>query len=116
MSSTLDPRPGGLLRIDINGRDVIRGEYLEVDPPNRIVVTWGWEGEMSPLPPGASRVEITLTPDRAGTVVDLRLAGLDVGDLVDLHTSGWDHYLPRLAVVASRADPGPDPRAQTGVA
>jgi len=29
-SCMLDPRPGGIYRCDINGQDVIRGEYLEV--------------------------------------------------------------------------------------
>ena len=26
----IDPRPGGIYRVEPNGRDVIRGEYLEV--------------------------------------------------------------------------------------
>ena len=48
----LDPRPGGIYRVDINGRNIARGEYVEVVPYSRVVFTWGWEGDSSPLPPG----------------------------------------------------------------
>lgn len=36
----LDPRPSGRFRCDINGRDVASGQYVELDPPNRVVFTW----------------------------------------------------------------------------
>lgn len=32
IQAEIDPRPGGMYRLDPNGRDVIRGEYLEVIP------------------------------------------------------------------------------------
>ena len=41
IEATLDARPGGVYRVNINGRDVARGEYLEVTPHSRIVFTWG---------------------------------------------------------------------------
>ena len=37
VGALLDPRPGGALRIDANGRDVVIGEYVELDPPRRVV-------------------------------------------------------------------------------
>src|SRR5277367_5538366 len=40
---TLDPRPGGLLRIEVGVGNVTSGEFVEVDPPRRLVYTWGWE-------------------------------------------------------------------------
>ena len=95
----LDPRPGGIYRVDINGRDVARGEYLEVLPYSRIVFTWGWEGEGSPLPPGSSTVEISLTPEAEGTRVRLRHTGLPA-ELKTAHAEGWDHFLPRLIPAA----------------
>ena len=109
-SATLDPRPGGIYRVDINGRDVARGEYVEVVPHSRVVFTWGWEGEGSPLPPGASTVEVSLIPDGDGTIVRLRHLGL-AADQRDAHAEGWAHYMPRLAVAASGGDPGADPWA-----
>ena len=40
-AATLDPRPGGIYRVDMNGSDIARGEYVEVEPPSRVVFTWG---------------------------------------------------------------------------
>jgi uncharacterized protein YndB with AHSA1/START domain len=106
----LDPRPGGVYHVDINGRDIAHGEYLEIVPYSRVVFTWGWEGEGSPLPPGSSTVEITLVADGDGTIVRLRHLGLSVEERAS-HAEGWDHFLPRLATVAEGRDPGPDPLA-----
>jgi uncharacterized protein YndB with AHSA1/START domain len=109
--ATLDPRPGGTFRLDINGRDIVSGVYLEVAPNRRIVLSWGWEGATSPLPPGSSTVEISLTAEGPETLVRLRHHGLAFGALYDMHASGWDHYLPRLAIAAAGGEPGADPRA-----
>jgi uncharacterized protein YndB with AHSA1/START domain len=111
LRATLDPRPGGVYQVDINGRDVVRGEFVEVNPPRRLVFTWGWAGDGSPLPPGASTVEVTLTPEAGGTRVRLRHHGLPSPALLHLHGQGWDHYLPRLQTAAEGRDLGPDPRA-----
>ena len=107
-SATLDPRPGGIYRVDMNGEHVARGEYVEVVPHSRIVFTWGWEGDGSPLPPGASTVEISFTPDGDGTIVRLRHLGLSP-EQRQAHAEGWDLYLPRLPLAAIGKDPGPLP-------
>ena len=107
VEATLDPRPGGLYRVNVTGTHVVRGEYLEVSPNERIVFTWGWEGEGNPVSPGASTVEITLVPDGASTIVRLRHHGLPGGP-EDRHAEGWEHYLARLAVAAAGGDAGPD--------
>ena len=76
-SVTIDPRPGGIYKVNVTGRDIARGEYLDVAPDSRVVFTWGWEGEGSPVPPGSSTVEISLVPDGDGyhrTVASLRFA------------------------------------------
>ena len=56
----LDATPGGVFAVDIDGIPV-RGEYVEVDPPHAVVISWGVTGNEL-LPPGASRVEFRLTP------------------------------------------------------
>jgi uncharacterized protein YndB with AHSA1/START domain len=94
--------------VDVNGRNIAQGEYIEVVPNSRVVFSWGWEGDGSPLPPGASTVEVTLEPDGEGTIVRLRHLGLP-GDQRDAHSEGWDHYLARLVVAGAGGDPGPDP-------
>lgn len=108
VSAELDPRPGGLYRVNVTGTDVVRGEYVEVVSPTRVVFTWGWEGEGSPLPPGASTVEISVVPDGDGTIVRLRHLGL-APEQRDSHAVGWVHYLERLSIAAEGRDPGPDP-------
>src|SRR2546425_10499372 len=68
--ATLDPRPGGVYRVEISGENIARGEFVEVVPYSRIVFTWGWEGG-TPLPPGSSTVEVTFIPDGDDTIVRL---------------------------------------------
>ena len=104
--ATLDPRPGGVFRLDYNGFDVMRGEFLEVTPPKRVVFSWGWESEGAAVGPGASRVEVTLTADGEGTIVRLVHSGLPADG--DTHGEGWDHFLPRLAALAGGGEAVPD--------
>lgn len=108
-SAELDARPGGAFRCDINGRDVARGEYLELEPPRRVVFSWGWEGEDSVTPPGSSRVEIRLEPDGEGTLLKLTHSDLPSADAAERHRHGWEHYAERLAAAAAAGDPGRDP-------
>jgi uncharacterized protein YndB with AHSA1/START domain len=112
VEATLDPRPGGIYRVNVTGADVVRGEYVEVSPNERVVFTWGWEGEGNPVPSGSSTVEITLVPDGASTLVRLRHHGLPGGP-EDRHAEGWEHYLARLAVAAAGRDAGADPWVQS---
>jgi uncharacterized protein YndB with AHSA1/START domain len=93
--------------VHISEQVVVRGEYVELVPYSRVVFTWGWEGEGSPVPPGSSTVEITLTPDRGGTTLRLRHFNLPQ-EQVATHAEGWDHFLPRLQSAAEGKDAGPD--------
>jgi uncharacterized protein YndB with AHSA1/START domain len=104
----LDPVAGGKLAMDINGVP-IRGEFLVVDPPHRVVFTWGAAGSAA-LAPGSTTVEIRLRADGDATVVELAHRDLPPAEL-DQHGVGWGHFLARLATAASGADPGPDPWA-----
>jgi uncharacterized protein YndB with AHSA1/START domain len=106
--ATLDPRPGGIYRVNVTGRSVVRGEIVEVVHPERLIFTWGWEGEVFPVTPGSSTVEISVVPDGDGTVVHLTHRDLP-GDMRPFHGAGWQHALGRLAVAAAGGDPGPDP-------
>jgi uncharacterized protein YndB with AHSA1/START domain len=107
----LDPRPGGLYRVNVTGRNTARGEFLEVEPNRRVVFTWGWEEAGESVPPGSSRVEISLERDGDGTLVRLRHSGLPLHRR-DSHGHGWQHYLDRFASVATGGDPGIDPWTQ----
>ena len=101
----LEPSPGGRFAVDIAGHPV-RGEYVLVDHPHRVVVTWGFAGS-DDLPPGASTVEFRLTATELGTRVDLCHSDLpDVA--VPGHADGWANFMPRLAIAGTGADAGPD--------
>ena len=99
---TLDPRPGGICRVDMNSNDIARGEYLEVVPHSRVVFTWGWENEGSTPRPGESTVEVSLTADGEGTIVRLRHLGLNPEQRAN-HGLGWDQFLPGLIAAAEQA-------------
>jgi len=108
----LDARPGGVMRCDINGHDVAQGEYVVVERPHRVVMTWGWVGS-DEMPPGSSTVEVTLHADGAATVLRLVHSRIPASQTA-AHGEGWTHYLARLTIAATGADPGPDPN-QRGV-
>ncbi len=99
-SIDLDPVPGGVLRIDYNGEDIVSGTYLEVQPPDRVVFSWGWEMPGDPVPPGGSTVEVTLRPDGDGTIVRVVHRGLPA-ESIEGHAVGWDQFLPALAMAAA---------------
>jgi uncharacterized protein YndB with AHSA1/START domain len=114
VSAEIDPRPGGLYRLDPNGRDIIRGEYVEVVPNSRIVFTWGWEEAGHSVPPGSTRVEIDLIPEGKGT--RLRLTHRELPpETRENHAYGWAHYLERLKTVSEGREPEPDSLADPQV-
>jgi uncharacterized protein YndB with AHSA1/START domain len=107
--ATLQPVPGGAFEVDINGVPV-RGRYLEVEPPRRVVISWGVTGNAE-LPPGATQVEFTLTSTAAGTRLRLVHSGLPPQQ-ASIHATGWQHFLDRLTRAASGSDAGTDPWSQ----
>jgi uncharacterized protein YndB with AHSA1/START domain len=107
VEATLEPHAGGLYRVKCNGKDIARGEFLEVVPHSRVVFSWGWEGEGHPIPPGSTTVEITLTPEGGGTRLNFLHRDLPAAAMGD-YAHGWDHFLDRLQVLAAGGDPGDD--------
>lgn len=100
VEARLEAHLGGIFQVKINDERIVRGEYLEVTPPSRIVFSWGWEGRED-LPPGASTVEVSLTPSQGGTLVRLRHYNLP-GAAMPLHAKSWEHNLPRLKAAAEQ--------------
>jgi uncharacterized protein YndB with AHSA1/START domain len=111
-TAELDARAGGTYRVAVVPGHTASGEFVEVDPPRRLVHTWGWEpGEegANPVPPGSSTIEYELIPEGNGTKLRFTHRGLPTKEAGESHEHGWDHYFARLAVAASGGDPGPDP-------
>jgi uncharacterized protein YndB with AHSA1/START domain len=103
----LEPRIGGKYRIDVNGSDIAMGEYIEMIPNEKIVMTWGWE-KSNIVPPGSSKVEFKLTPKDKGTLLTLTHFDLPVEEIAS-HLQGWTHYMGRIQLLAEGGDPGVDP-------
>jgi uncharacterized protein YndB with AHSA1/START domain len=114
IKAEIDPKPGGVYRLDSNGRDVIRGTYLEVVPSSRVVFTWGWDEPGHSIPAGSTRVEIDLKAERGGTLIRLVHQSLPP-KAREGHTFGWGHYLERLKTVSEGSLPGPDALADPSI-
>jgi len=116
VEAEVDPRPGGIFRVAATGssRTIMRGEFVEIVPPERLVFTWGWE-QFDGLPdgmrvePGASIVEVTFVPDGDETIVRIRHGGLPTEAALLFHSGGWNMTLDRIATVSEGRDPGPFP-------
>ena len=111
-AASFEPRPGGLYRLGVIPGHTATGAFVELDPPHRLVFTWGWEpGEegANPVPPGSSTIEIELAPEGDGTRIRFVHRDLPSTEAAGSHAHGWDHYLERLAAAASGSDPGRDP-------
>ncbi len=108
--ATLEPVPGGTYRVFMRDGVETSGRFEEVDPPRRLVFTWGWTRDAA-VPPGSTRVEVTLVPEDGGTRVLLRHHGLPSDEQRTHHGAGWQMYLDRLAQRVAGEDPGPDPNA-----
>jgi uncharacterized protein YndB with AHSA1/START domain len=107
VTAELDVRPGGRYRITLQrtelipGTSYIVGSYLEVDPPERLVFTWGWEE-----PPPVEGLEALETLDSTVTVqfrdlgtsteVSITHERLDTQELRDFHSWGWGITLDML--------------------
>jgi uncharacterized protein YndB with AHSA1/START domain len=116
LAETFEPAPGGAFRIEVLPGTVASGEFVELDPPHRVVFTWGWEdGEDGPgaVPPGSSTIEIELTPQGNGTLLRFTHRDLPSPESAQSHGHGWDHYLGRLVTAAAGGDPGIDPWIDT---
>jgi uncharacterized protein YndB with AHSA1/START domain len=119
---TLDPRPGGVYAVALAPQVWIRGEYLAVEPPHRLLLSWGVESSiglpptLEGVPPGSSTVEFRFVPDGEGTIIRVRHTGLPREESRWSHGFGWNTYLPRLVADLESGDPGQDPFIEMSLA
>jgi uncharacterized protein YndB with AHSA1/START domain len=83
----LDARPGGTFALDFAGT-AARGSSVAVEPPHRVVFTWGIPGDAT-LPPGSSTVEVVFVAEGGDTVVHLTHRDLPP-DREGSHREGWE--------------------------
>ncbi|MEV7648586.1 SRPBCC domain-containing protein [Arthrobacter sp. NPDC089319] len=99
--ATLDPRPGGSYRLTMQPPDGepfhLAGEFLEVDPPRRLVYTFRWE---EPTPDDRETTVILSLAARAGqTWIALTQGEFATEERLALHRDGWTDALGKLAEV-----------------
>ena len=100
---TGDVRPGGTWVAEGVGRDgpfSVRGEFLEVDPPRKLVQTWqaDWDGNHT------TTITYRLEPIAGGTRLTLRHEGFrDRPESCRGHSDGWELVLTWLRTYLARA-------------
>ena len=94
----IDLRPGGKYRIHMRepgGKEHrASGVYREIDPPRKIVYSWGWDGDH---PVKDSTVTIEFFERGDATEVVLTHSGITHDDQRKGHTDGWTSIMEKLA-------------------
>ena len=93
----MDVRPGGKYRIHMLAPDGkehrVSGVYREVDPPKKVVYSWGWDGDH---PVKDSTVTIEFLDRGDATEVVLTHSGITHDGERKGHTEGWTSILDKL--------------------
>lgn len=107
VSADLEPWPGGTFRFEVTPGQYCEGRFVTVEPPHRLVFTWGWTEPAMGVAPGTTSVEVTLLAlGQARTRLRLVHTGLGREEARHLHEDGWRRFLARLlAVTAARPIP-----------
>jgi uncharacterized protein YndB with AHSA1/START domain len=100
--ATAVAEPGGALRwMHPDGATVV-GRFVELEPPRRLVFTYGWEDGRMGVAPGSTTVVIELTEREGVTTLRLEHHGLPPA-VVDDHQRGWAYF---LGLLQRRAEAG----------
>jgi uncharacterized protein YndB with AHSA1/START domain len=95
----IDARPGGPYRLAMNRENdtqvvAVRGRFVEIAPPRRLVYTWRWEGAFQDMPETIVTVEFRAVA--GGTELTLRQEPLEL-PICTRQLSGWLAACKRLA-------------------
>ena len=100
----IDLRKGGRYEFEGVSRGKpwsVRGEYLEVKPPERLVYTWTWSLDPAKGDPSGDTVVTIDFIDRGGeTEVVVTHERFATATARDMHANGWKGCLDRLATLA----------------
>lgn len=96
-----DVRVGGAYVVTM-GPYVVRGNYLEVDPPHLLAFTWKWDGSDD-----SSEVRVELAEVDGGTHLLLSHTALSNAEDAAGHLQGWELQLARLTDLLTTEAPHP---------
>ncbi len=102
LSAQADVRVGGHYRVRFRTTDGLEhecaGEFLEVEPPVRIIMSWQWTSGGEPQEPkgAVSRVELHVRPTETGTELTLIHADLTNAASGASHSGGWATALDKF--------------------
>lgn len=101
-----DVRAGGHYRVRfrrLNGSEhEVRGEFLVVDPPRLLSMSWRWQGDENDGE--NSELELILRQIPEGTELTLTHSGLHGSDARVSHTHGWTGSLGKLATTFAQRE------------
>jgi uncharacterized protein YndB with AHSA1/START domain len=95
----LDVRVGGsycirMSRVGDRRPVAVRGQFLEVRPPERLVYTWRWEGVFPHVP--ETLVTLELRGSESETLLTLRHVKFTDAAILQQHRTGWIAACNRL--------------------
>lgn len=108
VDAQVELEPGGAISWTHENGAVMRGRVVEVQPARRLVLRYGWEGDLLGVPPESTTVELTLDRVAEGTSLVLWHRGLPDANRSD-HDAGWAHFLGQLAAAATTPRSRPHP-------
>lgn len=89
--AAFDARPGGELHIRMGGsvRAGAHGRFVTLEPPHRLVLTWGWiDAPFGPVPPGSTTVESSSSPTAPGRSSASCIAGCRRSSAISMSRDG----------------------------
>jgi uncharacterized protein YndB with AHSA1/START domain len=96
-----EPVPGGRLQWTHENGATMIGRFLEVEPPHRLVIAYGWQGDLMGVPPESTRVEIDLDENEGKTTLTLVHYAIPP-EALDDHQRGWIFFMDRLRGILAR--------------
>ena len=103
-SHDLDIRPGGRWRTTMRTPDgklrTVSGVYNTIEPPRRLVFTWGWDDDHG-VRGHETEVTVTFEPTPGGTRLKLVQQVFQTNEMRDLHNGGWASSFNKLQRLAS---------------
>jgi uncharacterized protein YndB with AHSA1/START domain len=90
-----EPVPGGRLQWTHEDGSTMVGRFIELDPPRRLVIAYGWKDDLMGVPPESTTVEIDLEEHDGRTTLILVHRGIPA-EVVDEHQRGWEFFMARL--------------------